>query len=675
MKTSIMKWLGAAACVFVIILGCRAVYDQGEGGDGGITSQGENTFAPILPGFAPEDNDFTDAPVSPGGTGGIVEDDVEAPGEETRSFFTAFQIDPEAEDTAGPVFIVSEDMDKDGLLDLVTGWNQSQPVQLHLQRRDAEDNISFRTINLGGTTPIAIMAGVECGQINDDNGDGDIDSDDWLDVVVLSKATGYVGLCPSVPPKVISELEGEIVVLFSPGDATLLTDGDEWTEMILVNPYIADRWVHNQYPGIEDVTIEEIKQQPEYGGFTSLAVGNIDGNDGDEIIVALNPGECAELDQKPPVNTIDLWINPGAGWAMTSDAWGVPSDVSLSRGVPICLTAGSGPMVKDILLSDVEGDGDLDVVAAYDNALSLNVRWVRNPFFPHEPDGPGGYNEVTAGYSPGADYCIGGPNDDGPCPNGDIDCIGNADGVCVGAACIGGDNDGRACDDNTDCLGSPDGICIAGTWRYVATGWELRPIGQVDTSANVIAIGDIDSDGFDDVLVRSTPGQIVQWFRKPNALTIQPEFPPNDPVPDRVNFPWPVFTLTEFNGAEPEAIALGDVTGDGHVEVIVAAEGAVFWYDGMAAETVFDPWAPNTIIQDESDTDASAGGGSSSAAPGSGVGVEQVDTSTSINTLLVVDLDGDGKNDIVGTLDRRSGAGISDDRIVWYRNTYTEPEE
>jgi len=54
------------------------------------------------------------------------------------------------------------------------------------------------------------------------------------------------------------------------------------------------------------------------------------------------------------------------------------------------------------------------------------------------------------------------------------------------------------------------------------------------------------------------------------------------------------------------------------------------------------------------------------------VGVTAVDTSTHINTLLVVDLDGDGKNDVVGTLDRRSGAGLSDDRIVWYRNVRSD---
>ncbi len=238
MNRGVFKTLAATAVALGIILGCNSgVVPDANTGDVTV------------------DGGFSDAPTSPGGTGGtsggtsggtIVEgsDDVELTAEETRSFFTAFQVDPEAEDTAGPKFVVSGDVNQDGLLDLVSAWNQSQPVQLHLQQRDPDDNISFRTVTLAGTSPLAIIAGVELGQINDDG---------WLDVVVLSKATGAVTLCPSVPPSVISALEGEIVILFSPGVAALIPDGDQWTEMILVNPYVRDRWIHNQFPGMLDM--------------------------------------------------------------------------------------------------------------------------------------------------------------------------------------------------------------------------------------------------------------------------------------------------------------------------------------------------------------------------------------------------------------------------------------
>ncbi len=641
MKRQLIKWIAVAVVVVAVTLGCNSVYEHLSD----EASQGTLDTTTGAAGFTIVDSAFTDAPISPGGTGGVGpivtgSEDVVADGEETRSFFTAFQVDPTAEDSAGPKFALSADIDQDGMLDIVTAWNQSQPVQLHLQRRDANDAITFRSITLGGTDPIAIVAGVEVGQINDDG---------WLDVVILSKATGAVGLCPpqvpGEPPAVISSLDGQIIVLFSPGSAALIPDGDQWTQMMLVNPFIrcrrgssGEQWHHNQYPGNESDDLNIIKEQPEIGGFTALAVGNVDGIPGDDIVVALNPAQCETLAQLPPTNTVDLWTNPGPGLAGDPTLWGAPffaADPAVDATCPgshACQTCAGGaaqpyadflrvpvalmadmPMVKDILLMDVDIDGDLDVIAAFSNALSRNVRWARNPLVAHAPGGPDGL-----------------------------------------AAVINGASDG---------------------WRYYASDWQSRPVGQVDTGADMITIGDVDADGSDDVLVRSTLGQVVQWFRHPNAITIQPEFPPNDPVPERFNFPWQVFTLTEFDSQAPGAMAIGDFTGDGQPEAVVGAAGAVFWYDSSASETVYDPWAPNTIVQDSPATDANAAsGGGTTTAPGSGVGVSAVDETTSINTLLVVDLDGDGRNDIVGTLDRKAGSGLSDDRIVWYRNVRTDED-
>jgi len=133
-----------------------------------------------------------------------------------------------------------------------------------------------------------------------------------------------------------------------------------------------------------------------------------------------------------------------------------------------------------------------------------------------------------------------------------------------------------------------------------------------------------------------------------------------------------VFTLTEFSGQSPEAIALGDVTGDGQLDLMVAAEGAVFWYDSTTNGSVFDPWASNTIIQDSAPTATTGTQAGATPTAGTGVGVSAVDVNTNINSLLIVDLDGDGRNDIIGTLDRRSGTGLSDDRLVWYRNIREE---
>jgi hypothetical protein len=553
------RW-GIVFTLAALVFGCNAVLsppddDDGDGFGGG---------------------GFTNAPQSPGGTGGVVDpESVEAKGEETQSFFKAFQIDPEEEDTAGPKFVISADIDRDGMLDMVSAWNESQPVQLHLQRLDADGNTIFKTISLAGTSPVAVVAGLEVGRIN---------ADEWLDVVVLIKSTGAITVCPP-PPEVrtIGVMDGEIMVLFNPGSAAELEVGSLWRETILTQS--------NRFPGLDAADFYASGTRPEVSGFTALAVGELDGQPGDDIVVAFNAAECESLGQKPPINTVELYPNPGAALAEDGTAW---SFVNIES---------DAPQVKDVVLLDVDADGDLDIISTWTNSTSRNIRWARNPFVAHFLGGQSGTEAV-----------LGGP-----------------------------------------------------------ITWEHRPVGQVATAADIITVGDMDGDGFEDVIVRSSRGQLVQWFRRPTGDQIEPVFPPDDPVPPgRDDFPWQVYTLAEFDMQEPEAIAVGDVTGDGQVELIVAAEGAVFWFDGSVGTSRYAPWASNAIIRD-SPAEQTAPGGGAAVPPGTtpGAGVTATDVSTHINSLLVVDLDGDGRNDIVATLDRRSGSGLSDDRLVWYRNTRT----
>lgn len=563
MSARLVRYSAITTVAIGVVLGCQQRVSN---------SDGEPTPEPAgdTIGLLQPDNIFTDAPISPGGTGGVVDDEVEAPGEETQSFFTAFQIDPAAEDTAGPKFVISADIDQDGLLDLVSAWNESQPVQLHLQRRDAAGNISFRSINLGGTTPIALMADIRTGFINDD---------EWLDIVVLVKSTGLATICPPPPEEeVIGIMDGIIVVLFHPGNAAAVEDGDRWTMMTINDA--------NRLPGVDSVGFADAAAKPEKAGYTSLDVGEVDGQPGDDIIVGFNVAECKTLftddgvPQKPPRNVIDLYPNPGGALSEHGDAW-VHTQIESNL-----------PQVNTVRLLDVDDDGDLDIVSTWTELASGNVVWHQNPFFPHVPGGPSGTPAVLAGQ--GAD------------------------------------------------------------------GWRERVIGNIFTGADKLTIGDVDGDGFQDVIVRSTGGEVVQWFRRPTEVPIEPIFPPPDPTPDRDNFTWPVFTLAQFIDQEPEAVGIGDLTGDGQVEVVIAAEGSVLWYDGTSEATVFDEWVANTVIrEDPEEVDPTT----------------EEDTSTIVNTLHVVDLDGDGRNDIIGTLDRRKGSGLNEDRLVWYRNVRTVSEE
>jgi hypothetical protein len=508
-------------------------------------------------------------------------------GATTFSFFTQFQIDPRDEDSAGPKFVVAGDIDNDGLLDLATGWNESQPVQIHMQRRDAVGNVRFETITLAGTSPFVTLGGVKLGDVN---GDG------WLDVTVAIKNLGFFDTQPCVVPiqpapgpacdqdlggdpcgpgctelKPVDVFSGEIILLLSPGDAALLRNGDNWQEVEVSASLLAMR---------RDVPATREASEPEWNGYTDIEVGDIDGVNGPDIVVTYNEFVCPC--DRPQHSRVDAYINPGSLAAGDGSAW---TRVNVED---------DAPAVKDAALLDVDGDGDLDVVATYTNSISQNVRWVRNPLVPHTPGGPGGAGQVV--------------------------------------------------------LGIP--------------AWEHRPIGQLATGADVLAIADLDFDGHDDVLVRSVVGSgaggVLQWFRSPNVPQREPIHPPN-PTPARFDFPWQVYTLAELPARVPEGIAAGDLNNDGRVEAVVGIEGAVVWLAASdVAEAAFAEWNESPIIRDSAPDDPEAP-------------LDAPDTSTFINNVLIVDLDGDGFNDIVGTLDRREGSGVNNDILVWYRNNLGRP--
>jgi hypothetical protein len=172
--------------------------------------------------------------------------------------------------------------------------------------------------------------------------------------------------------------------------------------------------------------------------------------------------------------------------------------------------------------------------------------------------------------------------------------------------------------------------------------------------ADVIRIGDVDGDDLIDVVVRSSGGKVIQWLKGPGFQAT------TDPVRA---IPWRVYTLAEYSERTPEGLGVGDLDMDGQVEVIASAAGGLAFFDAPN-NSIFDQWSERLIVDD-----APPGRpGSSPATTDPDVGPTEVAGTTFINSIHVVDLDGDGFNDIVASFDRSGLSGLSNDALVWFRS-------
>ncbi|MCB9851115.1 MAG: VCBS repeat-containing protein [Phycisphaerales bacterium] len=752
MMMRIRPYMLAAALLTAGIYGCQSSGTGGGSGSGGSGSGSGSSTADASGFFVEGTNDLDNAVPPP------TSEEQASIGEETQSHFRAIQIDPALESSAGPKFVMPFDIDNDGLIDLITAWNQSQPVQIHLQRRDAEGGIFFVTATLGGTGPIGSIADVDMG---DFNGDG------WLDAVVLVKETGSVGVCPTPGGEDYFEViqdagMGEIELLISPGNLDDITDGDAWTEV---------RLERSQLPGRRDTDVSEGRTFPEFNGYTGMAVADFDGINGPDIAVAYNPAQCEFYGDDPdPVNRVVLYANPGGNNTLNSG--GIPFTVTADAGQSII--AGQGDSVTLDGTGSYAGRGIAGVGPAY-STDGLNYTWTQiagpavalSSANAVEPQFTAPAADATLTFqltvtdngesdTDRVNVVVGSPANQPPFVQTDTNLVAVADAENPGAITVdlvasASDPDGGALSYSWTQVAGPnvtltgansssasfsvpttggelrfrvvvsDGtlsesalaIVTASTWAPIAlerdlptisdikpsqvdldddvdlvftypdaltrniswlrnpvnnvgatgvldaSNWESRPVGHVDTHANVIEIGDIDGDGFDDVLMRSAPGQAVQWFRHPGAADGEPIFPPPDVVPERFNFPWQVYSMAEYEIGRPAGLAIGDLTGDGLNNVAVAAGGVVYWYDGALVNSRYEQWGELFVVDD-----TKANGTTDDPND-----PDFVDDGTVIYGLTIVDLDGDGANDVIATFDRRVVSGLFNDTLLWFRNT------
>jgi hypothetical protein len=230
--------------------------------------------------------------------------------------FSARQIDPLLEATAGARVIVVADINGDGLNDFVSGSAENEPIQLHL--RTSAIDASYSTITIAGGAPIATMYDLEV---------ADFDADGNPDVAVLVNDTGFI-------PVAGADRRGAIVMLFAPADPS---DALSWQSVTVTDTFFL--------PGDEE-------------GLTDFGVAEIDGVNGPDIVVGSN--ETSD-------HAVYLYRNPGAANSRNGALW-ARSTVNLD-----------GPPFKRLELADIDGDTDIDVVATFPIAKSFNVRWLINP--------------------------------------------------------------------------------------------------------------------------------------------------------------------------------------------------------------------------------------------------------------------------------------------------------
>ncbi len=274
-----------------------------------------------------------------------------------------------------------------------------------------------------------------------------------------------------------------------------------------------------------------------------------------------------------PPDTGSLWVYPNSG---TTPPWN-------SR----YLAGNQWAFANTLLLGDVTGDGLPDVLAR-DPAVANGTLWI----YPNNGSTTG--NPWTTRYAAGTGW-----DTVDTLLLGDVTGDGRADVLARDSATDNGDlwiypNDGSG--------GGSDPF----TSRFGAgTGWDL---------ATAMMIGDVNADGHPDVVARDGSGAL--WiYPNDGATTVNPYLSR-------------YAAGSGWNSAN--TMLLGDVTGDGHPDIVTrddAGNALVYPHSGVTAG---DPWTVGPVA---------AGSGWNFA-----------------NALLLGDINGDGKADLLA---RVAGGALS----------------
>jgi len=536
---------------------------------------------------------------------------IESTESEEEAFPSFFQdeVDPLFEATAGAKAVVLGDIDGDGVEDAASIHEESQPVQIHL--RDGDTGY-FETISIAGGGPLARMVDIDLVDLN---------ADGRLDIVVLVNDTGFA---PPKPPRRCStgtltpDRQGALNFLIQ---GTNPRDPSDWTQVDAfrvstnetgITDMVVDDFNNDSLPDVALLSNEPFEEDCVYT-FTYLflnpgAANVTDANQWinttiESDVNGMSRIESTDLDRDgdndlivsvPTSKTFNIrWLrntNNGATW--TREFLGQQDQ--------------GGDFVK---IGDIDGDGNMDVAAA--SIADALIQWFRNPgptaLAPGAMQVP--FEVFTIGTTSAEINQLQLRDLDN---DGDLDAFvtrlngritgflqeENPEQAWTDFAILNLDEAveiGRAGFADFDGDGEIDfvapinreGLTHDEIGVFLSTSgsrWERRFIAQQDGGANFLDVGDIDGDGFDDVIASHADESLTQWFRNPGPTRL---------ATNAQQVPWEVFTIfqfseeTQINDNDPGApelnqIEVVDLNDDGDLECFVTGSGTAFRFDREA---------------------------------------------------------------------------------------------
>ncbi|MBN2563050.1 MAG: VCBS repeat-containing protein [Phycisphaerae bacterium] len=156
----------------------------------------------------------------------------------------------------------------------------------------------------------------------------------------------------------------------------------------------------------------------------------------------------------------------------------------------------------------------------------------------------------------------------------------------------------------------------------VADAWVKTAIGNL-SSATRIAVGDLNGDSHDDVVVTNPANNQVGWYIKPTDPTTS----------------WTGYLLTQYASNTPTDVKIADIDGNNQLDVVVATEnaGTLRWFTPYDMNDQTLQWGENNLQ----------------------------DLTVNVYRVALGDMDGDNRPDVVAAL---RGTTTDLDGVAWLEN-------